>query len=210
MKRYVAYGLLGLTAGAVTPAVANDYSLVPEEFIYCTTCHGVELQGNHSVDAPRLNGMEGWYLKSQMLAFKREHRGTHTEDLIGMEMQPQAAALSEAQIDAVVAFVTAVPVRTSAIEHRVTGDTERGRALYASCSACHGPDGRGSKVLGAPRIAGQSDWYLVRQLEKYASGARGFHAADTAGQQMRAATSVLTGEADFADVVAYINSFPVD
>ena len=93
-----------LLAGVATlTQAADDYSLVPDEFIYCTTCHGVELRGNVSVDAPRLNGMAGWYLKNQMLAFKKGHRGTHPEDLIGMEMQPQAAALSEEQIEDVVA-----------------------------------------------------------------------------------------------------------
>ena len=200
-----------LLAGSAVSGQANDdYSLVPDEFIYCTTCHGVELRGNISVDAPRLNGMEGWYLKNQMLSFKQGHRGTHPEDLIGMEMQPQAETLSEEQIDDVVAFVTALPVRTATIEQTVDGDADRGKALYATCGACHGAGGEGNQMLNAPRLAGQSDWYLVRQLEKYQTGARGYDSADVFGQQMKAATAVLTSEEDVQDVVAYINTLEVN
>jgi cytochrome c oxidase subunit 2 len=169
----------------------------------------VELRGNVSVDAPRLNGMEGWYLKNQMQAFKRGLRGTHPEDPIGMEMQPQAAALTEHEIEDAVAFVTALPVNTGTIKHTVAGDTDRGRTLYTTCSACHGVDGQGNQMLNAPRLAGQSDWYLVRQLEKYRSGARGYDPADTAGAQMRAATTVLPEDEDIRDVVAFINTLPV-
>ena len=188
----------------------DDYSLVPDAFVYCTTCHGVELKGNVSVDAPRLNGMEGWYLRNQMLAFKNGHRGTHPEDLIGMEMQPQAAALSQEQIEDAVAFATALPVRAHTIERTVSGDAARGESLYATCSACHGAEGEGNKLLNAPALAGQSDWYLVRQLDKYRSGARGYDPADTFGQQMKAATAVLTKDEDVQDVVAYINTFEVN
>jgi cytochrome c553 len=195
--------LLGIaTAGQAE----DDYSLVPDTFVYCTTCHGVELRGNIAVDAPRLNGMEGWYLKTQMLAFKNGHRGAHPQDLIGMEMQPQAEALTEEQIEDIVAFVTVLPVRTHTIERTVSGDTDRGEALYTTCSACHGAEGEGNRLLNAPALAGQSDWYLVRQLDKYRAGARGYDPADTFGQQMKAATAVLAVDEDVRDVVAYINT----
>lgn len=207
LQRAVLTLLLLGTAGALA---ADDYSLVPEEFVYCTTCHGVELRGNLSVDAPRLNGMEGWYLKNQMLAFKRGHRGTHPEDLIGMEMQPQAATLSDEEIEDAVAFVTALPVRTGTIEQTVSGDAARGETLYATCGACHGARGEGNELLNAPALAGQSDWYLVRQLDKYRLGARGYDPADTYGQQMKAATAVLTADEDVTDVVAYINTLEVN
>ncbi|MGE0621744.1 MAG: cytochrome c [Pseudomonadales bacterium] len=184
----------------------TSYALVPPQFIYCTTCHGVELKGNISVDAPRLSGMADWYVRAQLQAFKAGRRGTHPEDLIGMEMQPQAAVLSDKDLEAAARFVASLPARTDAAEQTVAGDAARGKALYATCAACHGAEGRGSQVLGAPALTGQSDWYLLRQLEKYASGARGYDPADTPGQQMRASVAVLTGEQDAADVVAYINT----
>jgi len=55
-------------------------------------------------------------------------------------------------------------------------------------------------------LAGQSDWYLVRQLENYRAGVRGHVAADTYGQQMRAAAAVLPDAQAVKDVVAYINT----
>jgi cytochrome c oxidase subunit 2 len=203
----VLFGAAALLDSNVARAAADDYSVVPTQFIYCTTCHGVELKGDVAVDAPRLNGMEDWYVRSQLEAFKSGRRGTHAQDPIGMEMQPQAAILSEEAIGKAAAFVAATPVRGDTIAHTVTGDAARGATLYASCAACHGADGKGSKVLGAPGLAGQSDWYLVRQLDKYAIGARGYAENDTAGQQMRAAVTVLGSEQDVADVVAYINTF---
>ena len=190
---------------AAPPVAASDYTLIPEQFAYCSTCHGVEFQGNRSVDAPRLNGMEDWYLRSQLRAFKQGLRGTHPLDLIGMEMQPQASALSAAAIEQVVELVASSAVRSTTIEHRIRGDSDRGAELYTTCAACHGPKAQGSKVLNAPKLAGQSDWYLVRQLEKYAVGARGYATQDTAGQQMRAAAAVLEDVTDIRDVVAYIN-----
>ena len=75
-----AWTALVLTA---VPGAAAEYGVVPDEFVYCTTCHGVALKGNISVDAPRLNGMEAWYVRRQLDAFKRGFRGTHPEDLIG-------------------------------------------------------------------------------------------------------------------------------
>lgn len=189
-----------------TIAYADDYSIVPEQFIYCTTCHGVELQGNRSVDAPRLNGMADWYVRNQLLAFQKGWRGTH-EDLIGMEMRPQATILDADGIDEAVAFVTSVPTRQPPRqENPVVGNTERGRDLYATCAACHGNNAEGNKLLNAPKLAGQSDWYLHRQLEKFQAGIRGSASGDINGAQMRASIVVLPDAEAIADVVTYINS----
>lgn len=40
------------------------------------------------------------------------------------------------------------------------------------CVACHGPQGEGNPDTGVPRIAGQPQYYLVRQLDSYADGSR--------------------------------------
>lgn len=202
MRRLAAAPLLLVAS----QALADGYTMVPERFVYCTTCHGVELKGNRSVDAPRLNGMPAWYVQGQLEAFKRGWRGTHPEDTIGMEMQPQARVLTEDDMRDAAAFVAAVPERARTAERTVDGDPSHGQALYETCAACHGPAGAGSKVLNAPALAGQSDWYLLRQLRNYQAGARGFAVADTAGQQMRAATALLESDQDIRDVVAYINS----
>ena len=67
--------MFGLTVLALaSTAAAGSYTVVPEKFISCTTCHGVELSGNQAVDAPRLNGMESWYVRNQLKAFQNGSR----------------------------------------------------------------------------------------------------------------------------------------
>nr|VFK57063.1 MAG: Cytochrome c553 [Candidatus Kentron sp. TUN]VFK62563.1 MAG: Cytochrome c553 [Candidatus Kentron sp. TUN] len=188
-------------------AHAGDYTLVPDEFIYCTTCHGVELRGNRLVDAPRLAGMEGWYAENQIRAFQKGWRGTHEQDFTGMEMRAQVIFLNDEQIKDAIAFVTSVPIRTNRISPpTVTGDIEKGKALYATCAACHGRHGEGNQANRAPALVGRSDWYLVRQLQKFRIGVRGYASADTLGKRMRAASALLKDADAIESVVAYINT----
>jgi cytochrome c553 len=83
-------------------------------------------------------------------------------------------------------------------------DAAAGEALYGPCAACHGPAGGGSKDLNAPAIAGQEEWYLVRQLQNFKSGARGAHAGDTYGMQMAPMAQTLASDTDIANLAAYV------
>ena len=83
---------------------------------------------------------------------------------------------------------------------------ERGRALYFTCSTCHGTEGHGRWGTNAPRLAGMSDWYLERQLQYFKAGIRGGHPDDIYGDQMNLVANVLVRETDIKDVVAYINT----
>ena len=42
----------------------------PYDDRYCTTCHGTDGKGNEGVEAPRLAGMEDWYLRRQLENFR--------------------------------------------------------------------------------------------------------------------------------------------
>ncbi len=87
------------------------------------------------------------------------------------------------------------------------GDVEHGKQLYAVCTACHGPDAKGSAALNTPSLLDQDGEYLVRQLEQFESGVRGSSPSDTFGQQMRAiASTVLKSRGDAVDVIAYVMS----
>lgn len=83
-----------------------------------------------------------------------------------------------------------------------------GKALYASCAACHGARGEGNAKLGAPNIAGLDAWYLERQLDNFASGRRGANPGDTYGAQMRGAVAALAGAAERSAVAAHIAALP--
>ena len=61
------------------------------------------------------------------------------------------------------------------------GDADLGKVYYATCAACHGPDGKGNELLGAPPIEHANDWYLLTQLEHFKSGVRGAEPRDTTG-----------------------------
>jgi cytochrome c553 len=51
------------------------------------------------------------------------------------------------------------------------GDIKAGRAKAQICQACHGLDGL-SKTPDAPNIAGQTEPYIVAQLQAFKSGTR--------------------------------------
>jgi cytochrome c553 len=60
------------------------------------------------------------------------------------------------------------------------GTVERGRQIAAgaglgpdlACARCHGAAGEGQPATGAPRLAGQPELYLEKQLEDFAAGSR--------------------------------------
>lgn len=85
-------------------------------------------------------------------------------------------------------------------------DMTIGKALYAACVACHGSNGEGNESLHAPRIAGQGQWYLERQLLYYQNKIRGAHKDDIYGQQMAAMSAVLPDKTAIRNVSAYIHS----
>ncbi|ETW99811.1 c-type cytochrome [Candidatus Entotheonella palauensis] len=88
------------------------------------------------------------------------------------------------------------------------GDAAAGKVLYTPCAACHGQQAEGNPALNAPALAGQEDWYMVRQLHLFKSGIRGADVQDTFGQQMRPMAMTLTTDQSVEDVVAYIRTLP--
>lgn len=84
----------------------------------------------------------------------------------------------------------------------------RGKDLYDTCVPCHGSDGAGNAVLGAPSIGGLPAWYVEAQLAAFQSGHRGYAAFDTAGIRMKTMALSLDLEGDNASVAGYVASLP--
>lgn len=188
-----------------TPTVLAAPEPVDPRFDACILCHGTHGRGNERVSAPRIGGMESWYLENQLQAFRRGWRGSHPLDEQGMEMRPMALALEDSdELQDAADFFASFPVR--ATPDRVHGDPERGRVLYDSCAACHGKDARGDPWRQAPGLVQQSDWYLVTQLRHYREGIRGSDPNDTLGSQMQALAATLPDDQAIRDLVAYINT----
>jgi cytochrome c553 len=193
-----------LMPGAGLRAESNFPPDAPLAADVCMTCHGGYGQGSEVVGGPKLAGMEPWYLKRQLLGFRRGFRGIEKEYIPAFEMRATAAALSDEEIDQVVADIG--EWQDFAVVPTLDGDVAAGAAWYAPCAACHGPNAEGNEALGAPALAGRSDWYLLRQLERFSTGQRGMHADDSAGQQMQAMMTSLPDTDSWRDVVVYINS----
>ncbi len=171
----------------------------------CMLCHGTDGRGNEPVAAPRIGGIEDWYLERQLNAFRAGWRGTHPEDDQGREMHPMAVMLDEDMVGPIATYFADLPAIIP--QPTLTGDATRGRQHYTLCATCHGVSGEGNRSLGAPALAGQNDWYLARQLNLYRYQQRGYASEDVYGQQMVAMIGPLVDEQAVLDVVAYINTF---
>lgn len=90
------------------------------------------------------------------------------------------------------------------------GSAGAGKALFAVCAGCHGAQAEGNPALHAPKLAGQGDWYLKRQLKNYKLGARGTHDKDVFGKTMAPMAATLADDAAIANVAAYIGTLPVN
>ena len=79
----------------------------------------------------------------------------------------------------------------------LVGDAAAGQAKTAVCGACHGPDGN-SMAPNFPKLAGQGDRYLLKQLHEIKDGKR----------QVLEMTGLLTNlnDQDLADIAAYYSS----
>ncbi|NKB35107.1 MAG: c-type cytochrome [Pseudomonadales bacterium] len=201
-KRLIISFLIALAGISIPLQAAEERE--PFDDRYCTTCHGADGRGNYGVQAPRLAGMEDWYLIRQLENFRAGIRGVHPRDIEGIAMRPMAAKLTDESITDIVDWVGSWEYLPT--EVTVEGDAAAGAQLYSQCATCHGADGQGNEALGAPALRGQNDWYLVTQLRNFKQGWRGSDAQDSYGQQMMAMVQMLADDDTINNVVSYINT----
>jgi cytochrome c oxidase subunit 2 len=193
-----------ICAGIALALVVGSAS-AGNDFDYCLLCHGANANGNYGIRAPKLSGMEPWYLARQLENFAIGARGAAAEDDSGHEMRPVGLRLkTEGTLDDAVQFIGKLESKRPA--PTVNGDVAHGRELYKNCVSCHGAKGEGNASLKSPALASRSDWYLVTQLVNFQKGLRGVDERDTYGAQMRAIVATLPDDKAITDVVAYINT----
>lgn len=186
-------------------SLAADVAAGKSAYAICAACHGQNAEGNVAMNGPQLAGLEGWYLKRQLAAYRDGLRGTAAGDSFGMQMRPMAMTVGNPTAEEnLIAYITSLPATDSA--PTVSGDVAAGKAAYAVCAACHGQNAEGNEQMGGPRLAGQDDWYLVRQINNYNKGLRGYSPKDTFGMQMKPMAATLNSEQAVNNVVAYINT----
>ena len=74
------------------------------------------------------------------------------------------------------------------------GDPEAGQTKSATCMGCHGLAGN-STIATFPKLAGQGEVYLLKQLQNFKSGER--------NNAMMAGVASLLSEQDMMDIAAY-------
>ncbi len=175
------------------------------QYAVCAACHGPQGQGLQAMNGPKLAGLGGWYIEQQLENFKAGIRGAHKEDTYGQQMAPMARTLATPQmVDNVIAHIATLP--DAPVTATVEGNAAAGAQHFVVCAYCHGSKGEGRPNMNAPRLAGQDDWYLARQLRNFSEGIRGGHPRDYYGKQMGFMADILADDRAIDDVVAYINT----
>jgi cytochrome c oxidase subunit 2 len=71
----------------------------------CAVCHGEDGSGVRTLNGPRLDNKQDWYLVRQLKYFLYGARGTHEDDSIGKQMAAQIGLESDQEIADVVAYI---------------------------------------------------------------------------------------------------------
>lgn len=148
----------------------------------CSSCHGINGQGQSASATPAIAGLDKTYLQRQLQHFKQGIRGNSSADMQSQIMAQMAKPLSTSQIDALADYLSQKPFVNAPLLPSNGGLA--GAGLYRNCQSCHGAKAQGSSGMSAPRLAGQHPEYLRRQLANFKDGHRGRHAEDVYGKQM--------------------------
>lgn len=175
----------------------------------CQACHGPN--GNSANPQwPSLAGQNVAYIEAQLRQFHAKTR----VDSSGL-MPPQAAALSEQDIEDLAAYFS---LQTPIGLEADPSYWQSGEKLYRggdparqlpACIACHGPVARGVPSAGYPQLRAQHEEYVIQQLTEYAADKR--YTRDGKGQSaggpndaiMHTIASLLTPQ-EIRDLASYV------
>ncbi|MCS0629890.1 cytochrome c4 [Telluria mixta] len=145
----------------------------------CQECHGADGNGNgEDGKFARLAGQYPAYIVKQLQDFRS---GARKHDY----MMVMARSLDEADIADIAAYYGGLPAMRGEATH---ADAATAQRLFATCAACHGPQGKGTGNAAFPVIGGQDVKYLRNQLLAWRSGER----RNSPGGTMNEATKGLT------------------
>jgi len=136
----------------------------------CAECHG-ELGVSVDPAIPNLAGQNEIYLIKQLNDFRAQpstrrlpKQQTRRSDHI---MDRQAEPLSNTDVANLAAWFTTLWCGSSGKETTVTPPK-----ITARCTSCHGPSGMSEEDI-IPKLAGQKQAYLAKQLRLFRESARG-------------------------------------
>ena len=168
------WGGLGLILGTSVGCSTQGPQVPQSATQVCSNCHGPRGDGV-SPGFPRLAGQQSAYLEAQLIAFRDHSRGDPSAVAY---MWGMASQLNDQTIKQLASYYAAqYPVPG------VPGDQTlmaKGKVIYEqglpdeglpACILCHGADAAGKDNI--PRLGGQYQPYLVKQLAYFKSEVRG-------------------------------------
>ena len=172
----------------------------------CGGCHGLDGAGNR-IKFPRLAGQSRAYVVKQLNDFREERRQND-----GGQMQVMASELTETDIGRVADwFATQTPAWPE-LTIEPPADLARARQLATvgldgipACVSCHSaaaPALAGSEIV-APRLAGQRDFYIAKQLTDFRAGNR-----DNDPKEMMRNIANRLSDADITALAVFLSQTP--
>lgn len=147
---------------------------------YCASCHGADGRGRGNAQVPRLDVLGEAYIAASLAAYRTGARQSgimhHAASTLDATGDARLARFYGAQQPAPASDPQSEAAPDGERDHITLGrDLAMGSVASAdvpACSACHGPwPDRLSALF--PRLAGQPEPYLLRQLELWRDGERG-------------------------------------
>ena len=80
------------------PILGGDPAAGKRRYALCSGCHGPSGSGNEAVKAPRLAGVDDWYLATELKKFHNGVRGANPNDIEGSAMAPMTRALNNDKV----------------------------------------------------------------------------------------------------------------
>jgi cytochrome c553 len=198
----------GYWAGLACPQAQADMIDMTgvEPWDVCGGCHGLDGTGNH-IKFPRLAGQNRAYIVKQLNDFRE---GRRLND--GGQMQQMASELTGKDIGRVADWFSKQTPAWPSLTIEPPPDLSRARQLVTigsgsipACTSCHSaasPALSGGDIV-APRLAGQRDFYIVKQLTEFRAGDRD----NDPKTIMRTIAKTLT-DADISALAAFLSQTP--
>lgn len=196
-------GLLLWSASAVRGDMLDMTGTEPWEA--CGGCHGLDGAGNR-IKFPRIAGLDPDYIVKQLNDFRDGRRKND-----GGQMQKMMVELEDADLARIAAWFAEQnpPWPQPTIEAGAGADRIHALAItgadgMAACLGCHNAaPPENLAAFAGPRIAGQRDFYLVKQLTDYREGRRENDGSST----MRKIAARLTDK-EIAGLAVFLSQNP--
>jgi cytochrome c553 len=185
--------LVSLAVSVEAPARSPDPVRGERLYATCSACHGVAGMGQPEGPAPVLAGQHGTVLLRQLADYRDGARWDPR-----MEHVAKLRAFSDRDdLADIAAFLSRLDAPLPADIGPGTDLAEGARVFIDGCASCHGASGQGDGARGVPRLAGQHQGYLRRQVLDAVEGRRPALQASHGVRFKGLSASSLGGLADY-------------